>query len=169
MLELVEAVHGEMHSFAPDYVGEPARCLYRIYRDTRFAKDKTPYKTHVGALLWRNGAEKNEGAAYYFGISPECVEIAGGLCSPDPGQLLAVRTRIAEDPAGFRATYENRKVKKLMGDLQGEALSRVPKGFDPSHPAADLIKHKRWILYVELDPALASTPKLVKEIVAASR
>jgi uncharacterized protein (TIGR02453 family) len=166
MLELVEAVHREMLAFAPDYVGEPAKCLYRIYRDTRFAKDKTPYKTHIGALLWRNGTEKNEGAAWFFAISPESVEVAGGLYSPEPGALLAVRNQIAADPAAFRATFESRKVKKLMGELKGETLSRVPKGFDAAHPAADLLKHKRWVLYVELDPAIATTPKLTKEIVS---
>jgi uncharacterized protein (TIGR02453 family) len=166
MIELVSAVHREMLRFAPDYVGEPEKCLYRIYRDTRFSKDKTPYKTHVGALLWRNGSPKNEGSGFYFAISPTAVEIAGGLYMPDPAATLAVRTKIAADPDAFRATYESRKTKKLMGDLKGETLSRVPKGFDPSDPAADLLRHKRWMLYTELDPALALTPKVLPEIVS---
>jgi uncharacterized protein (TIGR02453 family) len=165
MLELVGAVHREMLRFAPEYVGEPAKCLYRIYRDTRFAKDKTPYKTHVGALLWRTGLDKNSGSAYYFGVSAEAVEIAGGLYSPDPDMLLAVRQQIAQDPDAFRATFQTRKVGKLLGELKGEKLSRVPKGFDPEHPAAELLKHKRWVLYTELDPALATGPKLLGEIV----
>ncbi len=166
MLALVEAVHAEIARFAPDYVGEPSKCLYRIYRDTRFAKDKTPYKTHVGALLWRNGTEKNEGPAYYFGVSPECVEIAGGLYSPDPDALHAVRSAIAADPDGFRATFETPKVKKLLGELKGEKLSRLPRGFDPEHPAAEYLKYKRWVLYTELDPSLATGPKVLKEIVS---
>jgi uncharacterized protein (TIGR02453 family) len=164
MLELVGAVHREMVRFAPDYVGEPAKCIYRVYRDTRFSKDKTPYKTHVGALLWRNGTEKNYAASYYFSVSPEGVEVAGGLYSPEREGLLAVRQRIAADTDAFRATFEGRKVKKLMGDLYGEPMTRVPKGFDPAHPAAELLKHKRYVLFTTLDPALATTPKVFKEI-----
>lgn len=165
MIELVAAVHREMVRFAPDYVGEPAKSLYRIYRDTRFSKDKTPYKTHVGALMWRNGMEKGEGAAYYIGISAKKVEVAGGLYSPDPGALAEVRRRIAGEPAAFRATFESPRVRKLAGELQGETLSRVPKGFDASDPAAELLKRKRFFLCAELDADLASGRRLLPEIV----
>ena len=61
MIELVGAIHREMLRFAPDYVGEPAKCVYRIYRDTRFSKDKTPYKTYASALFLRNGFDKYSG------------------------------------------------------------------------------------------------------------
>src|SRR3954469_17099222 len=66
MIGMVRAVHGEMLRFAPEYVGAPAKCGFRIYRDTRFAKDKTPYKTHIAASFGRNGLEKNRGGMYYF-------------------------------------------------------------------------------------------------------
>ncbi len=94
MLELVTAIHGEMLRFAPEYVGEPSKCVFRIYRDTRFSKDKTPYKNHVAATFWRNGMEKNRGAGFYFSVSPTEIEVAGGLYSPEPDALLAVRERI---------------------------------------------------------------------------
>src|SRR5205823_14822061 len=73
MIDLVTAIHREMQRFAPQYAGgEPAKCVYRIYRDTRFSKDKTPYKTYASALLLRNGFDKYTGSAgYYFAISPE--------------------------------------------------------------------------------------------------
>lgn len=165
LLDLVSEVHRRMIAFAPQYVGEPAKCLYRIYRDTRFAKDKTPYKDHLGALLWRNGLSKNSGSAFYFGVSGKSVEIAGGLYSPEPDTLLAVRQMIAADPDEFRATYDKPKIRRLLGELKGEALTRVPKGFDAAGDAADLVKHKRFILYIELDAAVATTPKLLPEIV----
>ena len=166
LLELVSQVHQRMVAFAPQYVGEPAKTLYRIYRDTRFSGDKTPYKDHLGALLWRNGLSKNSGSAFYFGISDKCVEIAGGLYSPEPDTLLAVRRMIADAPDEFRALYEKPKIRRLMGELKGEKLTRVPKGFDAASDAAELVKHKRWILYVELDAALATSPKLLPEIVS---
>ncbi len=165
MLELISQVHRKMMAFAPQYVGEPSKCLYRIYRDTRFSNDKTPYKDHIGALLWRNGLPKNAGSAFYFGISGTSVEIAGGLYSPEPDTLLAVRTMIAAAPGEFRATYDKPKIRRLLGELKGEALTRIPKGFDAGGNAADLVKHKRFILYTELDAAVAATPGLLPEIV----
>ena len=166
MIELVSAIHREMLRFAPDYVGEPAKCVYRIYRDTRFSKDKTPYKTYASALFLRNGFSKyTGGAAYYFAVSPENIEIAGGLYTPDRDVLLAVRQHIADNHKQFRATFGAQRVKKLLGELQGDSLARVPKGFDPEHPAADLIRRKQYLLDTQLDPKLATTPKLLGELV----
>jgi uncharacterized protein (TIGR02453 family) len=167
MIELVRAVHGEMARFAPEYVGEPVKCVYRIYRDTRFSKDKTPYKTFVSALMLRNNFDKHDGSAgYYFSISPEEIEVAGGIYKPDRDTLLAVRQHIAANTAAFRATFENRRVKKLLGELQGESLARVPKGFAADHPAIELLKRKDYLLDTQLDAKLATTPRLLGEVVA---
>jgi uncharacterized protein (TIGR02453 family) len=167
MIELVAALHKEMLRFAPEYVGEPAKCVYRIYRDTRFSKDKTPYKTYASALFLRNGFDKyTGGAAYYFAVSPDHIEVAGGVYTPDRDVLLEVRQHIAENHKHLRAILAKPKVKKLLGDLQGDALSRVPKGFDPEHPAADLIRRKNFLLDVTLDAKLATTPELFKELIA---
>lgn len=163
MVELVRAIHGHMLNFAPQYVGDPAKCVFRIYRDTRFSKDKTPYKTHIAASMGHNSMGKT-GAGYYFAVSPEGVEIGGGLYSPDPAELLAVRTRIAEDPAEFRKTCESPKIRKLLGELQGESASRPPKGFAADDPAVDLIKRKQYIFFAHLEAALATTPKLLPEV-----
>jgi uncharacterized protein (TIGR02453 family) len=166
MIELVGAIHEEMLRFAPDYVGEPAKCVYRIYRDTRFSKDKTPYKTFVSALLLRKGFDKNAGsAAYYFSVSPETIEVAGGIYTPDRDVLLAVRQHVAENHEEFRATFGKPKVRKLFGELWGESVTRVPKGFDAEHPAADLIRRKQFLLDVNIDAKIATTPALLKEIV----
>jgi uncharacterized protein (TIGR02453 family) len=163
-IRLVEALHHEMLRYAPDYVGEPAKCVYRIYRDTRFSKNKTPYKTYTSALLWRNGFHKDDCASFYFGVSPEGIDVGGGVYSPEPDSLRVVRQHIADNPGEFRSTFETRKVKKLFGDLSGETLARVPKGFDANHPDAELLKHKQYILWAKLDPALATTPKLFVEL-----
>jgi uncharacterized protein (TIGR02453 family) len=166
MIELVGAIHREMLRFAPEYVGEPVKCVYRIYRDTRFSKDKTPYKTYVSALLLRNGFDKNEGsAAFYLGISPENIEVAGGIYTPDRDVLLAVRQHVVDYHKQFRATFEKPKVRKLFGELSGESLTRVPKGFDADHPAAELIRRKQYLLDAKVDPEIAVTPKLLREIV----
>jgi uncharacterized protein (TIGR02453 family) len=165
MIALVRAIHGEMLRFAPEYVGEPARCVFRIYRDTRFSKDKTPYKTHIAAWFRRNGFEKNQGAGFYFSVSPEEIEIAGGLYAPDPPALLAVRQYISDNHEEFRESFASRRLRNLMGDIEGESVTRVPKGFDANHPAIDLLKRKQYVFFGSLDPALAATSGLFGEIV----
>lgn len=163
MIELVRAIHGEMLKFAPQYVGEPAKCVFRIYRDTRFSKDKTPYKTHVAAWFVRNGLEK-EGGGYYLAISPEGIQIGGGMYNPAPDALLAVRQLIAGEFDAFRKTFEPAKIRRLAGEIQGEKLTRPPKGFDPEHPAIEHLKRKSHHFMVRLEPEVATTPKLLTEV-----
>lgn len=164
MLQLVTALHREMARFAPDYVGDPAKCPYRIYRDTRFSKNKIPYKTYTSALFWRNGSSKDDLASFYVGISPEGIDVGSGIYSPEPDALRGVRHHIADNAAAFRATFDTSRVRKLFGELSGESLARVPKGFDAAHPEIELLKRKQYLLWTKLDPALATTPKLFTEL-----
>ena len=110
----------------------------------------------------RRGAEKHASAGFYVGVSPEGVEVAGGLYMPGPQELLSVRNWIAEHHAAFRKAAA--APRKLMGELHGDALQRVPKGFPADHPAADLLKMKQWLYYKVLDADLATSPKLQSEI-----
>lgn len=168
MFELVEAVNREFAKFAPEYITEPKKAVYRIYRDTRFSPDKTPYKTHLAAIFGRRGVEsKHAGPGLFFAVSHTGVEIAGGVYGPQPEDLLKIRTWLAENHAAFRKIA--RGPVKLMGELRGSALTRVPKGFDAAHPAADLLKMKQWYYGAKLDAALATTPKLLPELIRRFR
>jgi uncharacterized protein (TIGR02453 family) len=164
MTELIAALTAEMMKFAPEYVAEPAKAIYRIYRDTRFSKDKTPYKTHVAAVFPRQGLEKHGCAGLYFSVSPFECEVAGGVYMPGPDQLLAIRNHLAENHRKFSSIVRAGKLRSLMGELHGEQLARAPKGFPCDHPAADLLRYRQWLFYVTLDPALATTPKLLPEV-----
>ena len=165
MIDLVAAVHQKMLRFAPEYVGDPAKCVYRIYRDTRFSPDKTPYKTYVSALLLRRGFDKHEGSAgWYFALSPKQIDVAGGIYTPDRETLMAVRQHIAANAAEFRKLIAAPRTRRLFGDLHGQTLTRPPKGFDPEHPAIDLLKRKEYILWAKLAPGIAVTPQIVDEI-----
>jgi len=168
MIELVRAIHGEMLSFAPQYVGEPAKCVFRVYRDTRFAKDKTPYRTHIAAVFFRNGLVK-QGPGYYFVVSPEGVYVEGGIYDPEPNALLAVRQLIAGEFDEFRKTFEPAKIGKLVGEIHGASITRPPKGFDPEHPAIEHLKRKSHHFIARLEPELATTPKLLPELVKRFR
>lgn len=163
MLALVEALNAEFAKFAPEYINDPKKAVYRIYRDTRFSSDKTPYKTHLAAIFPRRGGEKHSTPGFYFHISHKQVGVAGGLYHAPPEQLLPIRTWMAEHHERFRRAA--RGPKKLMGELQGSSLQRIPKGFAADHPGADLIKMKQWLYFQTLEPKLATSPKLLPELV----
>ena len=95
------------------------------------------------------------------------IEVAAGIWHPDRDVTLLVRNHIAETHEELTRILADKKSRKLAGDLQGDALTRSPKGFDPEHPAASFIKMKDWILDVTLDAGLATTPQLHGEIVSA--
>src|SRR5262249_9955984 len=164
MEELVAALNGELVRFAPEHVTDAKKAIFRIYRDTRFSADKTPYKTHIAAAFSRRGPGLVSAGGFYFSVSNDQVEIAGGIYHPLPETMLLVRTYIAAHHQELRRILADRKTRKLLGDLQGDELTRAPRGFDPEHPALDLIKKKDWILDVSLDPGIATTPRLYTEI-----
>jgi uncharacterized protein (TIGR02453 family) len=163
MRDLVGAVNSAMKSFAPEYVTDPDKAIYRIYRDTRFSKDKTPYKDHLAASFSRRGDKA--GAGYYFAVSHKEVAIGGGIYMPEPETLRAMRRHVAEHHEEFRKIAGARAVRQLFTAVQGEQLSRVPKGYASDHPAADILRMKQYLLYVELPPDLATTPALYTEVV----
>ena len=168
MRQLVDALNVALHDFAPEYETDPGKAIFRIYRDIRFSKDKKPYKEQIAATFRRSGAPHHQGG-YYFAISHKTVAVGGGVYMPEPEHLLAIRQRIAERHEEFRRILAARDVRKLFGSLEGEQLSRFPRGFAADHPAADLLRFKYFILYKELAPSLATSPKLYKEIVERFR
>jgi len=169
MLELVEALNSAMKSFAPEYATEPGKAIYRIYRDTRFSKDKTPYKDHIAASFFRHGTGPHKYGGYYVHVSHKEVAVGGGVYMPEPEVLMGVRGHIAEHHSQLRKILAVPAVKRLLGELQGEQLSRVPKGFPATHPAADLLRFKSFFLYTTLPPELATTPQFFTELLTRFR
>ena len=165
MHELVTALNGDLMKFAGAYVTDPKKAVFRIYRDTRFSADKTPYKTHVAAAFWRRGSDHTGAGGFYFSVSDDQIEVAGGIWHPAPETMLQVRTHIAGTHRELERLLANKKTRKLIGGLQGGELTRAPKGFDPTHPAIHLIKMKDWVMDTTLRPEVATTSKLHKEIV----
>jgi uncharacterized protein (TIGR02453 family) len=162
---LVEALNGAMKSFAPEYVTDPDKAIYRIYRDTRFSNDKTPYKTHIAAHFHRRGAAANHSGGYYFQVSHKDVGMGGGVYMPERQVLLDIRQHIAEHHKELRKILASKPVRELFGEMHGEQLSRVPKGFLPTDPAADLLRFKSFFLYAELPADLATKPEFFPTLV----
>ena len=164
MLDFVGCLNEEFARFAPSYVTPPAKAVYRIYRDTRFSPDKTPYKTHVAAIFPRQTAVKREGAVFYLHFTEKEVLAFGGVWSPDRDELLAYRTLLQQNHEEFAEILNNKSLQKLVGKLEGEELSRMPKGFPVDHPAESLLRRKQWYLESTLDIGLLTTPRVVPEL-----
>jgi uncharacterized protein (TIGR02453 family) len=164
MLELVLALGEALREIAPEFDTDPKRAIYRIYRDVRFSRDKIPYKTHVAATFGPRGLDKHAGAGTYFHFSDSEVLVAGGIYAPGPRELLAVRQHLAAHAEEFRRITSDRVFRKMFGDVEGEKLKRVPKGFATDHPEVDLLVFKQYLVAGYLPPEVIETPKLQKEI-----
>lgn len=120
------------------------KCTFRIYRDVRFSTDKSPYKTHFGAIFRSNPSIKWSG--YYFHLDPKELFISAGLYGPEPAQLKKIRNEIYTDYEHFRTILDEKQFKKEFGDLQRDetTLQRVPNGYDKNSPAAEYLKLKSF-------------------------
>jgi uncharacterized protein (TIGR02453 family) len=165
MLELIGCLNEELARIAPNYVTPPQKAMYRIYRDTRFSKDKTPYKTHISGIFPRVTAVKREGAVLYFHFTPKELLVFGGIYSPEREELMAYRGLIQERHQELESILNNKKVRTVLGALQGETMTRMPKGYPVDHPAELLLRHKQWYLEATLDVRLVTSPRLVPEMI----
>jgi uncharacterized protein (TIGR02453 family) len=120
------------------------KSLFRMYRDTRFSSDKSPYKTHWSGSFRR--ATKYRRGGYYFQIGPGNSFIAGGFWGPVPADLRRIRDDIAFDAAPLRKILKSKSFVSMFGTLQGEQLKKAPQGYDADHEAIDLLRHKQFLL-----------------------
>ncbi|WP_298739854.1 DUF2461 domain-containing protein [uncultured Chitinophaga sp.] len=120
------------------------KSLFRIYRDTRFSNDKTPYKTHWSGVFKR--ATKQRRGGYYFQIEQGNSFIGGGFWAPVTHDLKRIRDDIAFDAAPLRKILKSKSFTSLFGSLEGEQLKKVPRGYAAGHEAADLLKYKQFLL-----------------------
>jgi uncharacterized protein (TIGR02453 family) len=165
MLAVIDAVNHAMLDFAPQNVRPAQKCMMRIYRDTRFSSDKTPYKARVAAWWAREGLEKTSGGGFYFHLSPTELTIAAGVYMPAREQLLAIRRHLLDHHAELRTLLAGKKLRAKLHEFEGLRLTRPPRGFDPDSPAMDLILCRQWGVSAQLPSETATTPALVREIV----
>jgi len=130
---------------------DPTRSPFRIYRDVRFSKDKSPYKTNVAASFpWAEGGGEDGPHGFgesgnpggYFHMSPGEVYIGGGMWRPSTAKLAAFRAAVAEHPKAVRRLIDEPRFTEMFGAISGDKLTRVPAGFPKDHPEAELLKQK---------------------------
>ncbi len=139
------------------------KAIYRIYRDVRFSKDKSPYKTHWGMIYKRLGAERR--GSYYIHIKPGEMMIGGGFYKPEPKDLKLIRAQIAQEPKRFRKVLNAKKFKDTFGELRGEQVKTAPKGYDKEHPAIDLLKFKSFYVFKDFTDKQALDKDFHKEAI----
>ena len=148
--EVVAGLIKEINKFEPTLgYPEPKKCLFRIYRDVRFSKNKEPYKTNMGAIIGPEGNTKTLKSGYYMHIQPGSSFVSCGVYMPFPQVIKAIRTAIDEDFETFSSIISNKTFKSLFGDLMrdDDALQRVPQGFDKDSPAAEYLKLKHFYVF----------------------
>ena len=163
-LRLIEDLAPKLSKLSPHFLATP-RSLYRIHRDTRFAKDKSPFKTHVGLHFRHERSRDAHAPGYYFHIEPGSVFVGVGIWHPDPSALYRIRERIVEEPEAWRRGSRAKSFTATFA-LEGDRLARAPKGFDPDHPLIEDLKWKDYIGLVELDESFATSPDLLAELTA---
>jgi uncharacterized protein (TIGR02453 family) len=145
---------------------EPKNCTFRIYRDIRFSKEKTPFKTNFGAYISKGG-KNSEWAGYYFHLEPTESFIAGGKYQPQGPALKAIREAIFYEPDNFRALIGKPSFKKHFSGFMGDTLKTAPQGYPKDHPDIDLLKFKGYAVYKTLSPQILKSPDLLNEISSA--
>ncbi|WP_291141582.1 DUF2461 domain-containing protein [Flavobacterium sp. UBA7680] len=137
------------------------KCLHRIYRDTRFSKEKTPYKTNWSGSFRR--ATKYRRGGYYFHLESGNSFIAGGFWAPNPEDLKRIRDDFAFDDEPMRKILKNKNFISTFGSLQGEQLKTTPKGFDTESKAIDLLRYKQFLVIRKFSDKEVLSENFLKE------
>lgn len=144
--------------------------MFRINRDVRFAKDKSPYKSNFGASINKGGRKAMNSAGYYFHLEPGNSFLGGGLYQPMPDELKKVRQEIDYNFADFKKIVGSGKFKSVYKDLDRSkefVLSRVPKGYEADNPAAEYLKLKSYIAMIPVSDKELISGELIKKTIDA--
>ncbi|MBA4407918.1 MAG: TIGR02453 family protein [Odoribacter sp.] len=167
VLLLTECIIHEVAKFDPE-IGfqDPKNCVFRIFRDVRFATDKTPYKTNMGSFIAKGG-RKSTSAGYYIHIEPGSSFIGGGSYCPPAEALKAIRTEIFDHPEDFKQLIRNNSFLKVYPEMYDDKLKSAPKEFPKEFQEVDLLKYKSYAFTSKLDDSVVTSDAYVGIIVSA--
>ncbi len=167
-LGLIAAMQKPLESISPHLLAVPKKVggsLMRIYKDTRFSKEKTPYKTNIGIHFRHEMGKDVHAPGCYLHIEPDDIFLGVEIWHPDKEPLAIIREAIADDPTAWKKAVRS---KQFLSEwtLSGDSLKRPPAGFDADHPLIDEIKRKDFIGVAHLEPEMIHSAKLIPEIVS---
>lgn len=174
-LELVTGLIRSVSHFDPAVAAcDPKKALFRINRDMRFSRDKSPYKTHFSAAITASGLKKPSqggGPAYYFHINETGqLLVAGGEYLPPAERLRSIRQHVVADTAGLQKALKDRRLRARYGELRDEGkLARLPKGFEDHAELGDVLKHKSFMVWTETSLKKNLPQDMAAEILAGFR
>lgn len=147
-----------------DHIETPSgkKCLFRIYRDVRFSKDKTPFNTHWSGVLKR--ATKRLRGSYYFHIKPGNSFVMIGFWGPNTSDMNRLRREMELNLEGWHEVLNNKNFKKTFGELKGEQLVTAPRGYDKQHRAIHLLRYKQFLLRYDFNDQEVLKPDFVKKV-----
>jgi uncharacterized protein (TIGR02453 family) len=140
---------------------EPKDAIFRINRDIRFSKDKTPYKMNASAIVSAGGRKDHGDPGIYIELGPEHVQIYGGSYEPEKDQLEAIRRKIAADPKAFKKVYEAKDFKKFFNRIEGEKNKVMPAEFKEAVKLEPLIANKQFYYHAKLPAKSVTDPKFM--------
>ena len=159
MIAVIERLAVDFARYAPELIASPKVSLFRPYRDTRFSEDKRPLKTHVSVVFPCRGLAKHQGAGLYLEVNCDRVLLGGGLHTPQTLELQRAREHLAKNHARWRALVESPSFRRAFGRIEGESLVRVPRGFEPDHPAAEYLKLRSFLALREYPAAFCTSAR----------
>lgn len=168
-LHFIQSMQDPLAAIAPRFVAQATRIggsLMRVYRDTRFAKNKQPYKTNIGIQFRHELAKDVHAPGYYVHIDPDQVFLGVGMWRPDAEPLRAIRERIAGKPAAWQRTVGDAGFRRHFS-LGGETLLRAPRGFDKDHELIEDIKRKSFIAVKNMDRTECLNPQFQRKVETA--
>ena len=162
---LIASLAQQLVDDIPDMEFNPKKSIFRIYRDVRFSKNKSPYKTNIAASFDMRGSRSpTETPGLYLGIEPGEIFIGGGLYMPTGEQLKSIRKSIAEDPEQFFSVVGTSGFRKRFGALQGEKLQKAPLGYPRDHPMIEYLRYRQFYAGVELEEARCFNSRFLRTV-----
>lgn len=152
--EFIVEMGDRLKRLSPDVKADPRvnKSLFRIYRDTRFTRDKKPFKEHLGIWFWQGSGKRMRSPGYYFHLEPEQLVLAVGSYAIPKDKLETYRKAVADDALGPELKrIVARMIKKGYG-IGGQNYKRVPRGYDKDHPRAELLKHNGIYVFTDVKP-----------------
>ena len=160
----IQDVLKSIHEVDPEIELEPKDCIFRINRDIRFSKDKTPYKLHASAAISKNGRKDMDNAGIYIQLDPEYTHLYSGFYYPSKEKLYQIRTNIASKPKQFEALKNDSTFKAVYGEILGDKNKVLPKEFKEAAQQEPLIYNKAFYYVNRLEPETALKTNLLQTV-----
>lgn len=168
--DFIEAIRPKIEKISPHYIVDSrphGGSMFRIYRDTRFSKDKTPYKEHVGCQFRHEAGKDAHAPGFYVHLATDEILFGGGVWNPPSPVLGKIRDSIVDNANSWKIIKTNKTFIKRFNGIRGDGLKRPPRGYDPEHQHIEDLKRKTFFAMQPASLELAMSPEFITEVTRA--